>query len=477
MRWIGNNLEVRDNYFEGINQVLMSGRKLAKEDRIGKQYFVYIVVLEYKDSSGNTATLEIEYRILDTSKPINGKIEISYDGTNVEEFGNNTQVYTNSENIYFKFSGASEVTGNNNLKYQYRIIVNDNIIDTEWKDYVSGFEIIPFTINTISKVQIVYRVIDSVKDFNISDVIGKSILIVVDRKAPSIKVEVNSKIEEEKVKLENGAIYTGDNEVIITFGDFINEYNTGSQIHVRLYKNNQLTVSGYYNGEKTIPVRGFGHYRLEVTDSANNSIKVEFVILKGIDEETNTYNYTEVSRDNLADPSNAKTNEVKYDRVILQQLSREGDSFHFDDMGSIGDNDLVYFMGVVPEGISASEAGKIFSIYSGYVSGKAFKGFEDLFRFDIHSNISDKINENLNVNDYIINFNGNKYILIAIINGEGSPGHGGAENKPGGSEGDKKEEDKGEVKPVTIVLYGLGGIAAIGGIFLVISFRKKVRAA
>ena len=76
--------------------------------------------------------------------------------------------------------------------------------------------------------------------------------------------------------------------------------------------------------------------------------------------------------------------------------------------------------------------------------------------------------------DYIINMNGKKYVLICIKDNAANIGE---ETKDEEINIDVKTEEDEGISNLTIVLSVLGGIGAIGGGFLIMRLKKRVRAA
>jgi hypothetical protein len=176
----------------------------------------------------------------------------------------------------------------------------------------------------------------------------------------------------------------------------------------------------------------------------------------------NTFNI--IDNNALMDAANAPAETKQFDAVFLQKLSKDGNSFYFEDMSLIGDKDNVYLMGVVPD-----NEGTLFSIYqSGAISGSVFKQYESYFPINISNNVTN-INPEYKTSDYVINFQGEMYILVGVeMDGYVSGDEGFTEDDKSGN---KKKSD------FTWVLFVLGGIGAVGGVFLIMKLRKRVRAA
>jgi hypothetical protein len=118
------------------------------------------------------------------------------------------------------------------------------------------------------------------------------------------------------------------------------------------------------------------------------------------------------------------------------------------------------------EKVYRKPAFKDFSII--LMSKKTFKQYETYFSINTSTNITN-INPNYKVNDYIINLKGEKYILIGIVNGAAT-----SDDESG--EKENTLEKKGGAN-FTWIFYILGGAGAVGGVFLIMKLRKRVRAA
>ena len=154
-------------------------------------------------------------------------------------------------------------------------------------------------------------------------------------------------------------------------------------------------------------------------------------------------------------------------KVILQELSSDGNKFHFKDMSEIGNRDLVYFMGIVPD----SEERGIFSIYSNAVIGQNFKTYTEQFQINTSTQISG-INSAYTRNDYLIQMDGKLYILVAIK----KDAYTGSLDEDVDAPTGEKQEEKAK-KNVSWIFFLLGGIGVLGGGFLIMRLRRRVRAA
>ena len=181
-------------------------------------------------------------------------------------------------------------------------------------------------------------------------------------------------------------------------------------------------------------------------------------------ESDNTYDV--LDRNNLANSTEADEMEMKFDQIVLQKVSEDGRYLRYENINEKGDNDSIYFMGIVPD-----KDGRVFSILTQPITGRVFKQNPNQFSVNIAANVTN-INPNYTLNDYVINFNGEKYILMCIIDNEDSVG-GDTPSQGGDS---NQDNDEGGAS-FTWIFYILGGAGTIGGGYLVIRLRKKVRVA
>ena len=416
----------------------------------GQEYLKYEVVLRAADSSNNVKELRFVYAIMDTVDPINGEIEISYDGVKVEDYAGALSVDVNENNIYFRLKGASDIT--NIVQYEYKVII-DQREPSEWSVYEGELELAYAAAEGEAHVvQIMYRVRDKVNVIE-KEAYKYSVAIRVDKKKPVMIARTID--EEEVVELEDGAIYQGNGRIRITFRD------DKGRIEVVGYRNNKLIRENTYTSDQTSEVIGFGHYLFVAKDAAGNETKIEFVIMPA----DNTF--TVIDNTLLNDAINAAEESKKFDMVILQEISTDGNSFYFEDMSAIGNRDNIYIMGVVPD-----KEGAIFSIYpSGAIGGSVFKGYQTYFPLNITTNISN-INPEYKVDDYVIKYNGKKYVLIGVEKDGYSGSDTPVEDENQGGENAKKGGGN-----FTWVFFVLGGVGAVGGVFLIMKLRKRVRAA
>lgn len=443
--WIKANVVVTQNYSKDSNKTYTIAALVEDvEAKLEKyEYGRYKAVLTAEDSSNNTSSIEIIFNIMDMEAPTIGTIEYSYNGKTAIEVASDVLIKEN--NLYFKLNGGKDIT--NKIKYEYQVVVNG--ISGEWKEVEGGvYTLAHMSVvgDELKSIAIMYRTVDRVGNKSESK---KGIAFIFDKRAPEILLE-----DEQGIAIEKGSVYEVEGQIKVIFRD-------ERVMQVKGYKNNEEIYSNDTMGDAYLPVSGFGHYKYVAKDGAGNESVVEFVIL---DSEKV---YSAVDNQGLNDVGNLSEIEMRFDKVILQEISGDGTSLYFENMSEVGDNDKVYFMGVVP-----NKNGSIFSIMSEGVKGKIFKEHTSSFPINIKTNITN-IAEGYTTNDYIINFNGGKYILIGI--------------QKGGFEGDEevvtpekpKEETKKEEKEtnMTWLLYVLGIGGVLGGGFLIMKLRKRVRAA
>ena len=441
--WVKANITLQHNYVKDANieYTIEEIRLLAELS--GQEYLKYSVILRAEDSSNNVSRLEFVYKIMDTKVPENGEVEISFDGMTVTETAGSMEYDTNAESIYFRLSGASDIT--NNVKYEYQVWI-DGIEPKLWNNYNGGFEL-GYTsfVGEVRTVQIVYRAKDKVGN---TSAVSSSSLMRVDTKAPVMIVETLD--EAENVEVADGEIYQGSGRIRITFRD------DKGRMDVLGYRNNKKIRDTSFTSDDTVELSGFGHYKFIVKDPAGNEVVREFIIMPA----DNTFSV--IDNTLLNDAMNAAEESKQFDMVILQKISQDGNSFYFEDMSLIGDKDNVFLMGVVPD-----REGSIFSIYaSGAIGGSVFKQYTDYFPLNISSNVKNT-NKEYTLADYVINYKGEKYILIGIEK----------DGYDGPTLDQQKENATKGGADFTWVFFVLGGAGAIGGVFLIMKLRKRVRAA
>ncbi len=441
--WVKANITLQHNYVKDANieYTIEEIRLLAELS--GQEYLKYSVILRAEDSSNNVSRLEFVYKIMDTKVPENGEVEISFDGMTVTETAGSMEYDTNAESIYFRLSGASDIT--NNVKYEYQVWI-DGIEPKLWNNYNGGFEL-GYTsfVGEVRTVQIVYRAKDKVGN---TSAVSSSSLMRVDTKAPVMIVETLD--ETENVEVADGEIYQGSGRIRITFRD------DKGRMDVLGYRNNKKIRDTSFTSDDTVELSGFGHYKFIVKDPAGNEVVREFIIMPA----DNTFSV--IDNTLLNDAMNAAEESKQFDMVILQKISQDGNSFYFEDMSLIGDKDNVFLMGVVPD-----REGSIFSIYaSGAIGGSVFKQYTDYFPLNISSNVKNT-NKEYTLADYVINYKGEKYILIGIEK----------DGYDGPTLDQQKENATKGGADFTWVFFVLGGAGAIGGVFLIMKLRKRVRAA
>ena len=453
-KWVNNNVKMKHNYIKDVNMSykLESLVEVLEGDFNTKEYLRFVAVLTSNDSSGNASDLTIIFNIYDKEIPENGKIELSYDKVNAINYEAESTIKTNANNLYFKFSNAKDNTGK--LVYEYQIILDGYGYNaSKWQVATEGEYIVAYTAllgDELTKVQIIYRVKDSVGNVSIEEATAT---FEFDKRNPVIELN-----DEENNVLENGIIINEEVKVRLIFED------DNGKVFVKGYKNNKLILDKAFNSDEYIEVEGFGHYKYVGVDQSGNVIEVEFIIL----ESDNTYDVIDNSM--LNDVNNAGEIEMSFDRVMLQELSESGDEFYFEDMSIIGDKDLIYFIGVVPD-----KDGKAFTIYKEGVSGSVFKQYTNSFPIRTSANVTN-INPEYDLKDYLINYQGKKYVLIAIQDNKSTGGSQSNDNSTNqGGASNSKSGDGGS--SFTWIFYVLGAAGAVGGGFLIVKLRKRVRAA
>lgn len=457
--WASNkaNIIVKHNYSgdANIGYVISAIEELTRNIN-NKEFAKYSVDISCTDSSNNVATVTIVFYIIDNLAPTNASITFSYEESmnNVVDTKDVTEIITNASGLYFRLDNSVDLT--NEVRYEYIVIINGHESSDNWVEY-DGSVIKAFTSTegSSNEIYVKYRTIDGVG--NISDELS-SIVFKFDNSMPLYELETVVWVDDEVItrEIENLTIYKDIGNIRIVFKD------DSGVVAVEKYVNNNLVLQQDFTNGQYMEDSGFGHYKYIIRDGANNKVVVEYIIL------SDSNSYKEIDRNSLANVNNVNETTIEFDEVILQKMYVDGNKFYFEDMSKIGNDDRVYLMGVVPD-----KTGAIFSIYTGSIRGEIFKQYDQYFNLNISTNLTD-INPEYKLDDYFINFNGDKYILIGIDRGASSDINVNPEDSQGNENGENK---KGESSDMTWLLYVLGVVGVIGGGFLIMKLRKRVRAA
>lgn len=450
------NIIAEDNYDGELSYTLGEVIKLDT-NKYKKEYVRYSVVVSAKDSSNNTSSVTVVVSLKDLLAPTNGEIEMSYDSSMKDLIAIGTEmIYTNQNSLYFRVINGSDNTSS--FRYEYQIVYDNFGYRDDNFETLDGIGEYIAIINETESLRIYYRVVDEVGNYSEVKVTQE---FTFDKVSPVIRGQIKEKLENETILTDmiNQTVYKGENTIRIIFRDDSGSYK------VRGYKNNRLVTNMSITDERYIEVKGFGNYRYIVTDKAGNETIFEFVILPSDNQ------YTVIDNTQLGNVENATSVQMTFDEVVLQKLKTDKKGFYFEDVDTINNNDIVHFMGIVPNK-DIEEVGTIFSIYtSGGVKGQVFKQSQldrGYFALDIYANITG-IDEDYTVDDYLINFKGDVYILVGIV-------RNGVEEDTSNNEGNTGNKGtKGS--DFTWLLYALGIGGALGGGFLIMRLRKRVRAA
>lgn len=454
--WIKANVKVKQNY-SGDNGSSYSSKYTVTQievNKTNKEFLKFTVTLTASDSSGNTSEITINFIIYDYLPPSNGSIEFSYNQNMKDIITTDEDIYTNERELYFRLKDGSDLT--NSIRYQYKIVIDGG--DSDWITY-NGNPTLAYTAydGYISTVKVIYRVIDSVD--NTSNEI-ETHMFIFDNATPRISGEYieSSDENEERIVFSSGEIFTKGEKIVITFSD-------GSECYVQRYINNALVDNLEYNSNcsSTMVDVSFGTYKYVIRDIAGNESVFEFVILNS----DNKYNV--ISNQSLNDIDNAVSVEMTFDNIILQKLSSDMNNFYFENMSDIGDKDKVHLLGIVPNDTSA-----VFSIYTGGITGKAFKSYTNSFPVNI-TQLKPYIDSEYSIEDYVININGEKYILIGVE--KNASGSSSDDSNGGSGTTNTNKKNNTSSSNFTWALYVLGGIGVLGGGFLILRLKKRVRAA
>ena len=391
-----------------------------------------------------------------TEDPSAGTIIFVNNGKEITNEANKI-VLTKDKEIYIKLSGASDST--NNITYYYKVLdLTNNVIISDYNvnkltpDQIGKMLLVEGIGNTgkVQRIQINYQVLDGAG--NRKEVTG-TVIFEIDTVAPKITI----KEAQSNTEVASGSIYRGEENLKVEISDEL-------QVMQIIEERNNREIRNVEATNTSIDIKGFGHYKYIVIDKAGNKTEVEIMVL-GKD---NTY--TVIDKDGLNEIETAsKQTNVEYDRVILQEINDTYTHLNYNDENVINDSNKLYFMGVVPN--YGQEEGAIFSILRDGVNGRVFKEESNSFRINASTNISN-IAQGYTIEDYLINYNGKKYILICIDDD-------GARYEDNDNQDQTNEnKNKGnEGSNMSWVLYGLGTIGVLGGGYVILKLRKRVRAA
>ena len=181
---------------------------------------------------------------------------------------------------------------------------------------------------------------------------------------------------------------------------------------------------------------------------------LEFVILEK--EGENKVTYKVIDSNSLKNSENAIEQETNFDTVEIQEVN--GNRFTYSNYEEIGENDLVYILGIVPD-----KEGVVFVIEN-EIRGEIFKNNGGTSNFNIRN-----INEEYEVKDYMMNIGTKQYVLIGIMKD--------AYVAPPEEEHNSNESNEDIGLGINIATIILGVLGVLGGGFLIMRMRKQVSAA
>ena len=193
-----------------------------------------------------------------------------------------------------------------------------------------------------------------------------------------------------------------------------------------------------------------GVYRLTAKDKSNNTTTIEFYIYKEtVNENGNldiTVSQTVGGEINITDVEYRELYLIKYDSS-KQTIPYAGNQAAFD---SIKVSDGVHIVGL---------------------SGDTFQYIRKYNGSDVHNlSTSIRLNDPAALEN-MIEINGETYLILLLV--ENDDGNGNVSNPNGGNNGGSSNS----AASFTWIFYVLGAVGVLGGGFLVMKLRKKVKAA
>jgi hypothetical protein len=195
-----------------------------------------------------------------------------------------------------------------------------------------------------------------------------------------------------------------------------------------------------------------GLYQILVTDKANNTISKEFYVYKEEYEEESNAKQIEVVSYGSEEVENAT---LKYRELYLVEYDRINQDIinHKEAFSAIKNTDSVYVIGI--------------SSSNNYVNLIKYNGK------DLYNSITNVKANAAGVSESLIMINGKAYLMMALVDGEGAS----SENQEGTQQGGSTTKGNSGGGSFTWIFYVLGVIGVLGGGFLIMKLRKRVRAA
>jgi len=393
-------------------------------DLSDQEYKRFTVVIQTVNSGNLSNQLEIVFNIYDKENPVNGDIQLSLNGETVNE-----DIIVNRGKLYIKIFGGYDQT--NKYSYEYRLILNG--IEGKWEKLLEENKFVLILTIPVSHnlwdIKVQYRVKDSVGNLSQNKYSNQ---MRIDLENPTIELNKNNET------VENGSIINGET-VNVMFKD-----NSG-KLHVKGYLNNKLIVDKEYLSNNIEVNTIVGHYKYIVEDEAGNKNQVEFIIL---DKENK---YTFVNNNKLDDIDNAEELEIKFDKVLLQEVHSNNYNVAFTSDINVDYEDSVYIIGVVP-----NKEGRMFSILKESVTGEVFEHNKDNFSLEF-----DGLDDNYEIKDYLMDYLGKQYVLIGVIDNQ-------VAEQP-----QEESQEQQEERNMIWIICSLGAVVMLVGGMFIFKFKRR----
>lgn len=399
-------------------------------DRVNKYITSYLCEYSVEDESGNKTVKTITIHIRDAIAPVmQGEDRTTYitsTKVNLElpVCGDN---YSEGCDRYYKVNGGEE------KKYSKSISI-------------SGLQ---EGVNTIE-----YYAVDKVSNESAHYVFT----YVVDLTAPAVNIILATQVLDDYslcgiLGNEDACIIDNDKE----------SYKLSSDgytiLHLDIYEENINNVwlskfdGSMFSEILLTDISESGLYRLVVLDRASNATSVEFYVYKEVvDPETNTKSINVISTIDDQTENIVITYRDMY--IVEYDSSNQNILYHEQAFSSIKETDTVHVIGV--------------NALNEYVRVVKYNGK------DLYNTVTSIKANAAGIKDALITIEGKEYLIMALSDTDVIE-EGGSDSQGGNQQGNKGGSGGGG--SFTWIFYVLGVIGVLGGGFLIMKLRKRVRAA
>lgn len=364
--------------------------------------FAYRVVLKGIDSSGNISSINVYVSFVDNEAPVSGELVL------VES--------TNQRSLSFTIVGGFD--NSNKFFHEY------SVENGSWIKYSYDSKL-EFGEGLNKNVNVCIRARDESNNISLN---GMCKTVFVDTKKPIVS------------GVSDGNIFSEAVNVIVSDDNLLN---------VEVLHDGEIVET---DGKTTFDFSELGVYTIKAVDTLGNITIVNFVI--------NADTYMNVVNDINSD--NKTITSIDFDKRILVKAdvtyNNSGYSTFVVDLDniSVGANDVVYILGVVPD------REYTFVMYS--LNGENLKDYKDGVTLISDGN---SFSEGINNEDCFLKLNNSYYAYLIVKEGV-------QEEQPVVNEEKQEEREKGSIG-IGLIVAGSIVVAMVG--YQIIRFRKRVRAA